>query len=55
MFGKLDSLMDKMDDFELKAQAYKLNRLEITKKAIAFELEKKRRIRDRNTVVLKEN
>ena len=53
--GKLDKLMGRMDAFELKAQAYKLNRLEITRKAIAFELEKKRRIRDRNNVVLKSN
>ncbi len=45
--------MQKMDDFELNAQAYKLNRLELTKKAIAFQLEKNRRIRDRNTIVLK--
>ena len=42
-----------MDDFEMNAQAYKLNRLELTKKAIAFQLEKNRRLRDRNTVILK--
>jgi len=42
-----------MDDFELNAQAYKLNRLELTKKAVAFQLEKNRRLRDRNTVILK--
>lgn len=34
--NKLDALFEKMDDFELRAQAYKLNRLELTKKAVNF-------------------
>ena len=55
LMGKLDTLMDRMVDFEERCQPYKLNRLEITKKALAFNLEKKRRIRDRNSVVLKSN
>ncbi len=53
LLSKVEGLMQKMDDFELNAQAYKLNRLELTKKAIAFQLEKNRRLRDRNTIVLK--
>jgi len=45
-----------MDDFELSAQAYKLSQLELTKKAIAFQLDKNRRLRDRNVVTaLKSN
>ncbi len=36
LLSKVEGLMQKMDDFELNAQAYKLNRLELTKKAIAF-------------------
>ena len=53
LVSQLETLMQKMDDFEMSAQAYKLNRLELTKKAIAFQLEKNRRLRDRNTVILK--
>ena len=29
-------MMQRMDEFEMRAQAYKLNRLEVTRKAIAF-------------------
>ena len=34
--SKLETLMHKMDDFELRAQAYKLSQLELTKKAVTF-------------------
>ena len=52
--SKLETLIKKMDDFELSAQAYKLNRLELTKKAISFQLERNKRMRDRNSVVVKQ-
>ena len=51
LFGKLDNLMNKMDDFEMRAQAYKLNGLEITRKAVAFQKERNRRLRERNSIV----
>ena len=44
-----------MDNFEMRAQAYKMNRLELTKKAVAFQLERNRRVRDRNVIQLKSN
>ena len=53
--SKLDDLFEKMDDFELRAQAYKLNRLELTKKAVSFQLERNKRMRDRNKVVISNN
>ena len=54
LMSKLETLIQKMDDFELSAQAYKLNRLELTKKAISFQLERNKRMRDRNSVVVKQ-
>ena len=36
LVSRLEMLFEKMDDFELRAQAYKLNRLELTKKAVNF-------------------
>ena len=36
LVSKLETLMHKMDDFELRAKAYKLSQLELTKKAVTF-------------------
>lgn len=53
--SRLETLFDKMGDFELRAQAYKLNRLELTKKAVYFQVERNKRLRDRNSVVMLKN
>ena len=50
LMSKLEVLIDKLDNFEERTAAYKMNRLDLTRKAIAFQLEKNRRIRDRNVI-----
>ena len=46
LLSRLEILMHKMDDFEMKGQAYKLSGLELTKKAITFQKEKNQRLRE---------
>ena len=55
LISRLETLFAKMNDFELRAQAYKLNRLELTKKAVNFQVERNKRLRDRNSLFLDNN
>lgn len=55
LISKLETLMHKMDDFELRAEAYKLSQLELTKKAVTFQQERNKRMRERNNVVITNN
>ena len=55
LISKCQVLIDKMQDHEDNNQAYNVSRMEITKKAIQFQLDRNKKKRDRNNVVLKTN